>query len=108
MPAIRIHSLRLRGTARNYDVKFDREQPHEDLAIVAGAGRTGKTSVLEFIDYCLGDRQHPTHAEFEEHVVAAMLEVSLNGRRHVIVRRLFEETGSAQVHATSLADFEYP
>ena len=108
MSAIRIHALRLRGTGRNYDVTFDRGDPYPDLAIVAGASRTGKTSVLEFIDYCLGDRQHPTQPEFEEHVVAAMLEVSLNGRRQVLVRRLFEDTGSVQVHATSLIDFERP
>lgn len=106
MSAIRIHALRLRGTARNYDVVFERPGQHPDLAVVAGASRTGKTSVLEFIDYCLGDSNHPKQPEFEEHVVAAMLEVSLGGRRQVIVRRLFEDTTSVQVHATSLAGFE--
>src|SRR5687768_14643091 len=86
VPGIRLHALRLRGTARNYEVVFDRQGRHPDLAIVAGASRTGKTSVLEFVDYCLGDTRHPAQPEFEEHVVAAMLEVSLAGRRHVIVR----------------------
>lgn len=108
MSAIRIHALRLRGTARNYDVAFDHGEPFQDLSLVAGASRTGKTSVLEFIDYCFGDSTHPTQTEFQQHVVAAMLEVSLGGRRHVIVRRLFEETSSVQVHATSLADFARP
>jgi hypothetical protein len=105
MAPLRIHALRLRGTSRDYDVVFDRDDPDCDLAIVAGQSRTGKTSVLQFIDYCLGDSRHPTQRQFEQHVIAAMLEVSLNGRRHVIVRRLFEDKATVQIHATSLAQF---
>jgi len=61
---IRIRRLRLHGDDRDYDVDFrapdDTVRP---LSVLAGAFSTGKTTILEFVDYCLGANDHPRHPE---------------------------------------------
>jgi hypothetical protein len=54
------------------------------LSAIAGAFSTGKSSILEFIAYCLGGRSHPQHPEILRRVRSASLEVELGGRAHVI------------------------
>ena len=48
--------------------------------MIAGAFSTGKSSILEFIAYCLGGRSHPQHAEILRRVRSALLEVELSSR----------------------------
>lgn len=110
-PAIRFRRLRLRGMSRNYDVDFrvpeirepddaaqlDEGGPVRPLSIVAGEISTGKTTILEFIDYCLGASTHPTHPEVLRQVRAAQLELELGGEPHVIERSVGEPSSSAVV-----------
>ena len=84
---IHLHKLRLSGPRRQYGVDFDRRQ--SNLAIIAGPIHTGKTTVLEFVDYLLGDDEHPTHPELAQTVRSAALELSVEGRRWTIERPLF-------------------
>ena len=62
---IRILRLRLKGINRDYEVDFRTREGGDPrpLSLIAGAFSTGKTSVLEFIAYCLGARNHPQHPE---------------------------------------------
>lgn len=89
---IRIQKLRLgglAGRARSYSVGFTIDATPESwraLSIIAGPSQTGKTSIVEFLLYCLGDSGHPQHPEILERVRAAIAEVSLAGTVHTIER----------------------
>ena len=115
-PAIRFRRLRLRGMSRDYDVDFRIPSVHiaegtdrseEDVAvrpmsIIAGEISTGKTTILEFIDYCLGASSHPTHPEVLRQVRAAQLELELGVEPHVIERSVGEPSTSAIVWRSTL------
>ena len=105
---IRIRALRLIGLLKNYDVSFVVEGYTRSLSIVAGEISTGKTSVLEMIDYCLGARQHPRHQEIYRKARASMLEIEANSQIFVIERPLFTNERFAWVHNCSLADLDRP
>lgn len=73
---IRIRRLRLLGITRNFDVDFTDEYGKvHPLSVIAGGTNTGKTSVLRFVDYVLGAKGYPTHAEVLRQVRAAALEI---------------------------------
>jgi hypothetical protein len=77
-PPIRILGLRLRGVRRDYVVDFtDGSGLGKDLSLIVGEIATGKTTVLDFIDYCLGASNHPTHTEVTDNVRAAQLAVEI-------------------------------
>lgn len=77
-PPIRILALRLRGVRRDYVVDFtDDGGRGKDLSLIVGEIATGKTTALDFIDYCLGASNHPTHPEVTDNVRAAQLAVEI-------------------------------
>lgn len=81
-PPIRILGLRLRGVRRDYVVDFtDDDNVGKDLSLIVGEISTGKTTVLDFIDYCLGASGHPTHPEVTDNVRAAQLAIEVLERR---------------------------
>jgi hypothetical protein len=88
---IRLRELRLTGATgsdRSYGVSFlDLErQSWRPLSIIAGPSQTGKTSVVDFVRYCLGDAEHPQHQEILAYVRAALLETDLAGETTTIER----------------------
>lgn len=103
---IRILRLRLRGVSRDYEVDFrdDEDGSPRSLSVVAGAFSTGKSSVLEFIAYCLGGNSHPQHPEIMRQVRAALLEVELGGSTHVVERAVGEPSVAAFVRPGGLDD----
>ncbi|WAM19502.1 hypothetical protein [Rhodococcus sp. JS3073] len=107
---IRIRKLRLNGVERPYEIDFtDTNDYSRTLSVVAGAFSTGKTSVLEFIDYCLGAKNHPPHPEIRRKVRSASLEVTLSGAPHVIERSVGEQPSAhAFVRAGRLGDIDIP
>ena len=106
---LRIRALRLIGAGREYEVDFtDDNGEIRPLAVIAGEISTGKTSVLEFIDYCLGASRHPRHIEIERRVRAALLEIEIDGELAVIERPVFTSDQSATVHRCSLEDLAEP
>lgn len=106
---IRLRRLRLVGTSRNYEVSFlDPDGAVRPLSIIAGEISTGKSSVLEFTDYCLGGSRHPQHIEIRRQVRAALLELELSGQTYVIERPLFADEQSAWVHHCDLSGLEGP
>lgn len=63
---IRLRRLRLFGTAGNdrpYNVSFLKDETWRPFSVVAGASASGKTSVIEYILYCLGAEEFPDHDE---------------------------------------------
>lgn len=106
--SIRIRHLRLRGVSQDYYVDFVAGDTPRTLSIVAGEISTGKTSVLEFIDYCLGASGYPRHQEVQRQVRSALLEVELTGEVAVIERGLDGAQGVAFVHNCRLADIADP
>lgn len=72
----RIVALRLVGFRKNYDISFvDEAGRVNPLSIIAGEISTGKTTILEFIDYCLGASRHPEHPEILTSVRSVQLEI---------------------------------
>ncbi|MDP9796909.1 DNA repair exonuclease SbcCD ATPase subunit [Catenuloplanes nepalensis] len=101
---IRIRRLRLHADGRPYDVDFRLGDVPRPLSVIAGAFGTGKTTILEFVDYCLGAADHPRHPEIMPRVRAATLEVELSGTPHLIQRPVGEPSAHAYVSQGRLDD----
>lgn len=104
---IRVVRLRLTGVDRDYEVDFRDGGPEgspRSLSVIAGAFSTGKSSILEFIAYCLGGRSHPQHPEILRRVRSALLEVGLGGQAHVIERAVGESSSTAFVRPGRLGE----
>jgi hypothetical protein len=104
---IRVVRLLLRGVDRDYEVDFRDSGPERrprSLSVIAGAFSTGKSSILEFIAYCLGARSHPQHPEILSRVRSASLEVELGGQAHVIERAVGEASPVAFVRPGRLGE----
>jgi hypothetical protein len=88
---IRINELVLVGavaSAQRYGASF-RTQPGQGfrpLSVIAGPASTGKTTIVDFIRYCLGDDRLPQHPEVIAAVRAAFLEAELDGNVTTIER----------------------
>ena len=107
--SLRLRYLRLLGAGRTYDVNFtDDDGEVRPLSVIAGEISTGKTSVLEFIDYCLGAGRHPRHFEIQKRVRAALLEIDIDGEVAVIERATFASDQIAMVHRCSLDELQDP
>ncbi|MFY0652497.1 MAG: AAA family ATPase [Cyclobacteriaceae bacterium] len=79
-----LNNLRLHGDNRSYEVKF-----HAGLNFISGPISTGKSTILEMIDYCLGKKKHKTYEEVRLTCKFASLDLNLNGKRYLIERPLF-------------------
>ena len=55
---IRLESLTLIGARKNYSVQFK-----DGFNLISGPTSTGKTSILEMIDYALGAKSHKSYIE---------------------------------------------
>lgn len=87
---LRILELRLGGISGSenvYGVSFkNADGGFLPLSIIAGPSQTGKTSVVDFIRYCLGGSEHPQHPEILGAVRSALLEIELGGELTTIER----------------------
>jgi hypothetical protein len=102
---IRIRQFHLRGVERDYGVSFlDSAGKVRPLSTIAGEISTGKTSVLEFINYCLGGSRHPVQIEVKRQARSALLEIGANGQIVVIERPLFTRDEIAFVHNCTLEE----
>jgi hypothetical protein len=88
----------LHAEDRAYEIDFrGKDDAPRPLSVIAGAFSTGKTTVLEFVDYCLGASDHPRHPEITPRVRAATLEVELSGSAYLIERAVGEPSTFAYV-----------
>ena len=102
--SLRVRRLRLVGVGKSYEVNLTADGAVRPLSVIAGEISTGKTSVLEFIDYCLGAGNHPRHIEIERRVRSALLEVEVNGDVSVIERPTFATDQTATVHRCAIEE----
>jgi hypothetical protein len=109
--ALNIRALRLVGPKNHYRVDFVDQQQNEfiqPLSIIAGEISTGKTTVLEFVDWCLGAKDHPEHDEVMANVRSAQLAIDVRGTgrdtdtRYVIERALGSKSTSAYLYTGDL------
>lgn len=77
-PGLRILGMRLVGYRKNYEVRFSSEDTWNPLSLISGEISTGKTTILEFIDFCLGGSVAPQHPEVVDAVKAAQLSIEAN------------------------------
>ncbi|MET4644136.1 hypothetical protein ABID95_003879 [Streptomyces atratus] len=77
-PGLRILGLRLIGYRKNYEVRFSDGNSWNPLSLISGEISTGKTTILEFIDFCLGGSASPQHPEVVDSVKAAQLSIEAN------------------------------
>lgn len=100
---IRVKRLRLAGaseTAPPYEVSFQpvgATEGYRPLSIIAGPSLTGKTTIVDFVAYCLGGSRLPPHDEVRVNVRAALLDVDLDDAPTVIER---SAAGSPSTFAT--------
>jgi hypothetical protein len=97
-PSIVVRQLVLVGHRKDYHVPF-----HTGVNIIYGDSATGKSSILELINYLLGSSKFVYDEEIESSVKYAALEVDLNGATYVIKRDIFFPTKLIEVYQS---DFE--
>jgi hypothetical protein len=92
MNRIKINELRVKGVKKDYYVTFK-----QALNIISGEISTGKTSILELIDYCFGDADNPEYPELQRKATTALLEIEIN-------RQLFSKRQRENVHYCRISD----
>lgn len=84
---ITLLKLTLLGSRKNYSVEFKR-----GLNYITGHTSTGKTSILEMIDYALGAKEHKSYIEIGSSCSAVELELFIGTEQFLLRRKLFEFT----------------
>ena len=100
-PSIIINQLVLVGSRKHYVVPFT-----EGINIIYGDSATGKSSVLECINYLLGSSKLIYDREIESAVRYIMMEVLFNGKPYVIKRNIFKPGDLIEVYAADLKSSE--
>lgn len=78
-------SLKLIGFRKNYEVKFK-----EGLNFISGPLSTGKSSIVELIDYALGKENHKSYIEIKKSCTDVELELFIGSKKYKLVRPLFD------------------
>ena len=92
--------LVLKGPIKDYSIDFKK-----GLNIISGPINTGKTTILDIIDYCLGARSHPKYEEIRK-ISLVLLEFVINNDYHVIERKMFSTSRDITIHITSLDNMD--
>lgn len=79
-----IEVFRLVGFNKNYEIKFKK-----GLNFISGPTSTGKSTILELIDYALGSDSHKSYIEVHQKCKDVEVELTLNGTLFKIRRKLF-------------------
>lgn len=95
-PSILIKQLVLIGRRKNYVVPF-----FPGVNIIYGDSATGKSSILELINYLFGSSKFIYDQEIESSVLYVAMEVELNNEIYVIKRDIFDTSKHVEVSATS-------
>lgn len=98
---ILIKQLILVGYRKNYLVPF-----HPGVNIIYGDSTTGKSTILELINYLLGSSKFDTYDEIETAVRYAALELELNGKTYVIKRDIFDSSKFVEVYEANYGDID--
>ncbi len=81
---IHLVKLELFGDRNRYKIEFK-----DGLNFITGPISTGKSTILEMVDYCLGKRRHKNYDEVRRTCKYVSLDLILNEKRILIERPLF-------------------
>lgn len=84
---IKLESLTLIGFRKNYSVQFK-----DGFNLISGPTSTGKTSILEMIDYALGAKSHKSYIEIGNSCSQVELILYVGKEKYLIRRQLFNFT----------------
>ncbi len=84
-PRLRLDSLTLLGSRKNYVVSLK-----DGFNLISGPTSTGKTSILEMIDYALGAKSHKAYIEIGNSCSHVELVIDIGIERYQIRRQLFD------------------
>lgn len=102
--SILVNQLIVVGLRKNYIVNF-----HPGVNIIYGDSATGKSSVLNLIDYLLGAKEFSSYPEIEAAGRYAALDLMLNDTRYTIKRDLFDPSALIEVYQCSFENItQYP
>ncbi|MUK30157.1 exonuclease SbcC [Aliivibrio fischeri] len=90
---ILINKLVVVGHEKNYSVNFNK-----GVNIIYGDSATGKSSILNLIDYLLGAKKFDLYPEIEASGKYAALDVELNAIRYTIKRDIFNSKNPIEVY----------
>lgn len=93
---ILINKLIVVGRTKDYTVNFN-----PGVNIIYGDSATGKSSILNLIDYLLGGKKFKSYPEIESAGRYAALDVTLNEDRYTIKRDLFDPKRVIEVYPCS-------
>lgn len=96
---LRIEKLILVGVRKNYIVPFE-----NGLNIIHGDSDTGKSSILEFINYLLGASKIEVADEIMTSVNYAALEVLINDSPFTIIRDIYKPAELIEVYPSSFSE----
>lgn len=91
--------LTLVGTRKNYSIPF-----FPGVNIIYGDSDTGKSSVLEFINYLLGSNNLELADEVKSSVEYAALEITINNIDYTIKRNIYNSKDLIEVYQCSLEE----
>ncbi|WP_066065224.1 hypothetical protein [Neobacillus soli] len=100
-PKLLINKLVLVGREKSYNVNF-----HSGLNIIHGDMDTGKSSILNLIDYLLGGSKVNMYDEIEQNGKYGLLEVELNGTIYTFKRDIFKTDENIEVYSTTIENME--
>ena len=101
-PYLIVQRLIVQGKSKSYFSKFE-----EGLNLIWGDMDSGKSSILNLIDYCLGGKNaNLLYQEMASHGRTALLEVDLNGKVYTFERDILNEDGPIKVH-TGTAELRF-
>ncbi|TVX77164.1 hypothetical protein FQP34_22335 [Peribacillus simplex] len=98
---LKINKLVLEGRDKNYVVEF-----HNGLNIIYGDSDTGKSSILNLVNYLLGSKNVYMYEELEIHGKEALLEVLLNDEIFTIKRNIFNSNDFIEVYPSSIENIK--
>ncbi|PEA82441.1 AAA family ATPase [Bacillus pseudomycoides] len=100
-PILIIEKLVLVGIEKQYIVNFD-----EGINIIYGDSDTGKSSILNIIDYLLGAKKVYLYDEIEQYGRYGLLQVNLNGKVYTIKRDIFDTGSNIEVYPTIIEEMD--
>lgn len=92
-PYININHLKLVGHRKTYSIPF-----YPGVNIIYGDSDTGKSSILEFINYLLGASSIELADEVKSSVKYAALELDINKVTYTIKRNIFNHAEFVEVY----------
>lgn len=98
---LNINALILVGKRKDYVIPFN-----QGLNVVYGDSDTGKSSILEFINYLLGAGSIDLADEIKASVKHAALEMVINDTVFTIVRDIYDYKKSIEVYRCEFSDIE--